>query len=60
MAETQIQRIMSGRKCSEEEAREIAFNELQYYGEEIDTIFKLRYCKEGNPDDEDEEEEDTQ
>lgn len=30
---------------TEEEAKEIAYNELQYSGEEIDTIFELRYRK---------------
>lgn len=30
---------------SEEEAKEIAYKELQYFGEEIDTIFQLRYSK---------------
>lgn len=31
---------------TEEEAKEIANKELQYNGEEIDTIFELRYYKE--------------
>lgn len=30
---------------SEEEAREIAFEELQYNGEERDTVFELRYAE---------------
>lgn len=38
---------------TEEEAKEIANNQLQYIGEEIDTIFELRYFT-----DLDEEEED--
>ena len=46
---------------TEEEAREIAFNELQYNGEEIDTTFELRDCEEDEDEEnEDEEEEDTQ